>query len=156
MMERVISSIKRNVETETTKEQVSGTSKAASSHAALYYHLIDPDTIRRLAQRKTGGGKKYGWVQWRQGINDVEYVADRYNHLWDHLLEFQANANKYDDNLGAMLWALDCLCAVERLCPGILERVIGTSHLFGQTAEDYHAWQKETMSHLPAFRSQEP
>lgn len=128
---------RRDVFSETNQEQT-GMGLAVSSHAALYYHLISPYTIKRLAERKTGGGVKYGWVQWRQGINDIEYVTDRYNHLWEHLLKFQEEGNEKDDNLGAMLWALDCLIEIERLCPEVLKQVIGTCKLFGKSAEQYH------------------
>jgi hypothetical protein len=46
--------------------------------------------------------------------------------------------NRVVDNLGAMLWALDCLIEVERLCPDVLSQVIGTSELWGPTAAGRH------------------
>lgn len=137
---------RRQVEVETSKEQISKKSLAVSSHRALFYHLIDPDTLRRLAKRKTVGGIKYGVVQWRIGLNDVEYVTDRFNHLWEHLIAYMEDGNEYDDNLGAMLWALDCLCAAERLCPEVVKQVIGTSKLFGATALAYHQAEQERKS----------
>ena len=133
---------KRIIEKETTRE-VTGNGPAVSSHRALFFHLISPYTIRRLGERKTGGGIKYGWVQWRQGVNDVEYVTDRYNHLWEHLLAFQESGNEHDDNLGAMLWAIDALIEIERLCPDVLKQVIGTCHLFGDSATEYHQREQE-------------
>jgi hypothetical protein len=132
---------KRDIVSETKMEQVSPTSSAVSSHKALYYHLIAPETIRLLALRKTVGAQKYGWVQWRQGINDIEYVADRYNHLWEHLLKFQ-EGDETDDNLAAMLWALDCLVEVRRLCPEVLKKVVGTSNLYAESATQYHQEQR--------------
>jgi hypothetical protein len=131
---------KREVDKETSKEMI-GKSNAASSHRALSYNLISPHTIKRLAQRKSVGFVKYGSVQFRQGINDAEYVADRFNHLVNHLLEFMDHGNEGDDNIGGMLWALDCLSEVERLCPEALKHVVGISNLFGKEAVEFH--QKE-------------
>lgn len=111
---------------------------AASSHRALFFNLISPHTLRRLAKRKTGGGIKYGIVQWRQGINDAEYVADRFNHLWEHLLDFMERGNVNDDNIGGMLWALDALSEVERLCPEALAHVVGICDVFGASAVKMH------------------
>ena len=130
-------SVKRQIESETSKVKT-GKSAAESSHRALLFNLISPYTIRRLAQRKTAGGVKYGSVQWRQGINDAEYVADRFNHLMEHLLRFMESGNRDDDNIGAMLWALDALSEVERLCPQALERICGFSDLFGEKATAFH------------------
>lgn len=132
----------RDVASETTKVQT-GNSKAVSSKEALYYHLISPSLIRRLALRKTVGGKKYGQVQWRQGINDREYVRDRFNHLWEHLLKFMESGNTKDDNIGGMVWALDCLSEVERLCPESFKSIVGTCDLFGESAEVYHNEEME-------------
>jgi hypothetical protein len=127
---------KRDVAVEQTREQI-GHSGAVSSHQALFFNLISPYTIRRLAERKTAGGKKYGLVQWRIGINDSEYVADRFNHLFNHLLDFMEHGNEHDDNLGAMLCALDCLIEVERLCPQALSHVVGLCNVYGERAKEF-------------------
>lgn len=128
---------KRVVEEETNKVAI-GSGKAASSHQALFYNLISPHTIRRLAKRKHVGGMKYGLVQWRQGINDAEYAADRFNHFFEHLMLFMDKGNTEDDNLGAMLWGIDALCEVDRLCPEALHHVVGISNLFGEEATKFH------------------
>lgn len=130
----------RKIEAETTKV-ATGNGAAVSSHQALFYNLVSPHTIRRLAMRKTVGAKKYGTVQWRQGINDAAYVADRFNHLVEHLLRFMESGNRDDDNLGGMLWALDALVEVERLCPEALSQVVGITNIFGAEATKLH--QKE-------------
>lgn len=132
----------RDVATETTKV-VTGKGPAASSYEAPHFNLISPHFIRRLATRLTVGGKKYGSVQWRQGINDAEYVRDRYNHFIDHLLKFQDHGNEGDDNLGAMIWAMHCLSEAERLCPEALGHVVGITNLFGEQATEFH---KQEMS----------
>jgi hypothetical protein len=129
--------MKRVIEKEVSKETI-GSTPAASSHRALFFNLISPHTIRRLAKRKTVGGIKYGIVQWRQGINDAEYVADRFNHLFDHLMKFMESGNSEDDNIGGMLWALDALSEVERLCPEALTHVVGISDVFGPAATKMH------------------
>lgn len=129
--------------TKETNAVKTGTSRAVSSHKALFFHLISPHTLRRLAKRKTDGGIKYGTVQWRQGINDVEYVADRLNHMFAHMCNFLEDGNEKDDNLGAILWAVDALIEVERLAPEVLKEVVGTSKLFGESATAYHEREKE-------------
>lgn len=137
---------KRDVASETCQVAPSSTSKAVSSHKALCYHLISPHVIRRLARRLTDGAAKYGSVQWRMGINDGEYIQDRYNHFWEHLLKFQESGNTLDDNLGAMLWALHCLVEVEQLAPESFKQFIGVCGLFGEEAERYHLAEKEKRS----------
>jgi hypothetical protein len=123
----------RDVATEKTQEKT-GTSPAVSSHQALFFNLISPHFIRRLATRLTGGGKKYGLIQWRQGVNDADYVADRFNHMMEHLMAFMDHGNEGDDNLGAMVWALHCLSEVERVSPEALNHVCGMCNLNGQAA----------------------
>lgn len=127
----------RDVASETSKEQT-GSSPAVSSYKALMYNLVSPHVIRRLATRLTVGGKKYGLVQWRIGVNDKEYISDRFNHLWEHLLLFMEAGDKSDDNLGAMMWALHCLMEVERLAPESFKNIVGMCDLFGQTATEFH------------------
>lgn len=138
---------KRDVTTEKTRELV-GKTGAQSGRRALMFHLVSPYTIRRLAERKTVGAIKYGSCQWRRGINDVEYVTDRVNHLWTHLCDFMENGNDRDDNLGAMLWGLDALIEVERLAPEVLKEVIGTCKLYGESASVYHARECERRPEL--------
>ena len=135
--ERIMKLPRRVIETETHKEAI-GTGVAVSSHQAAFFNLISPHTLRRLAKRHTGGGLKYGCVQWRQGLNDQEYVADRFNHLWEHMLKFMESGNEEDDNIGGMLWALDCLSEAERLCPEALQQVVGISNMFGASAVKMH------------------
>ena len=130
--------MKRKIETEFTKV-TTGNSAAVSSHLAPFYNLISPHTIRRLAIRKTVGGLKYGSVQWRQGINDSEYVADRFNHFFEHLMQFMENGNATDDNIAGMLWALDCISEVERLRPSALSYIVGISNLQGCAATRFHS-----------------
>jgi hypothetical protein len=97
-----------------------------------------------LAKRLTVGGDKYGTVQWRQGINDAEYVTDRFNHFFDHLLKFMEDGNVKDDNLGAMLWGLHALVEVEALAPEALNLIIGQCQLFGAEATKVHEKEMDT------------
>jgi hypothetical protein len=127
----------RRIETETNKV-TTGKSAAQSSFKALNFNLISPHTIRRLAKRMTIGAQKYGSIQWRQGANDAEYVADRFNHLVEHLLNFMDSGNDLDDNIGGMLWALNCLSEVERLAPKALSNIVGINDLFGHSATAFH------------------
>jgi len=133
---------KRNIVTETDKQTV-GNSGATSSHRALMFNLVSSETIRRLAKRKTEGAIKHGLVNWRQGINDAEYVADRFNHLVNHLLNFKDKGNRDDDELGGILWAVDALIEVERLCPEALKNVVGICDVFGEAAKEWTRQEQE-------------
>lgn len=138
----------RDVASEDSIEQT-GQSAAVSSSKALYYHLIDPDTIRALARRKTEGAIKYGSVQYRQGLTDPEYVADRLNHFIEHTLKWIDTGDEFDDNSGAMLWFLDMVQTIKRECPDVLRQVLGKSKLIGETAAQAH---KEEVARRPELR----
>ena len=127
----------RDINSEITRVQT-GTSVAQSSFKALNFNLISPHTLRRLAKRMSVGAQKYGSLQWRQGLNDAEYIADRFNHLVEHLLNFMESGNEIDDNLGGMLWGLNCLSEVERLAPKALSSIVGINDLFGRSATAFH------------------
>jgi hypothetical protein len=127
----------RKVEAETSKVRTGG-GVAVSSYKALSFNLMSPHVVARLAKRLSVGGDKYGSVQWRQGINDAEYVADRFNHGVQHLLNFMAHGNTKDDELAGAMWAIHCLMEVERLCPNALKNVVGLCDLHGATASVFH------------------
>ena len=127
----------RDVSSESNKERT-GKSEAVSSKLCLSFNLISPYTLERMALRKTVGKDKYGSVQWRIGINDAEYVTDRFNHFFQHLMDFMKEGNKHDDNIGGMLWGLECLSEVERLAPDALKHIIGICDLFDEDAKRFH------------------
>lgn len=132
---------RRQVENE-THVVTSGKSGAKSSKQSLYYHDVPTELFRRAALRHTVGHKKYSGditmnLNWREGLDDEFYVMDRYNHLWEHLLDFQDNLNKYDDNLGAIAWCAGFLMEVERIHPKMLRRIIRQSRFHGAGATDY-------------------
>ena len=127
----------RDVSSESNKERT-GKSEAVSSKRCLSFNLISPYTLERMALRKTVGKDKYGSVQWRIGINDAEYVTDRFNHFFQHLMDFMKEGNKHDDNIGGMLWGLECLSEVERLAPDALKHIIGICDLFDEDAKRFH------------------
>lgn len=125
--------------TNETNIEVTGNGPAASSHKALNFNLVSPYVLMRLAKRLSDGATKYGSLQWRQGINDAEYIADRFNHTFQHMLNFQAEGNTKDDNLAAILWGLHCLMEVERLAPEALNKIIGVNNIYGSLATKLHA-----------------
>ena len=132
---------KRKVETEENK-LTPGKSGALSSKKSLYYHDCPPELFRRTALRYTVGHVKYSNditmnLNWREGLDDEFYVMDRYNHLWEHLIDFQTNLNKNDDNLGAIAWCCGFLMEVERLHPKMLRRIINQSRFHGKSANKY-------------------
>jgi hypothetical protein len=127
----------RDIANETTQE-VTGRGPAVSSHKALNFNLVSPYMIIRLAKRLSDGATKYGSYQWRQGINDAEYITDRFNHTFQHMLNFMIDGNTKDDNLGAMLWGIHCLMEVERLSPDSLNKIIGNTDIYGEYATIMH------------------
>ncbi len=131
----------RNVETEGTKVKP-GKSGALASKKSLFYHDVPPELFRRAALRHTVGHNKFTPgttmnLNWREGLDDEFYVMDRYNHLWEHLIDFQENGNKYDDNLGAIVWCCGFLMEVERIHPKMLRRIIRQSRFHGESAKKY-------------------
>lgn len=134
--------MKRDIGKETHSTEP-GNSSAKSSKQCLYYHDVPPELYRRAALRYTEGHKKYGTgpvnINWRIGITDPKYVADRLNHMFEHMLNFLENGDGLDDNLGAIVWNAGFLMEVQRLSPDTLDQVIGQSKLFGEEAEAYKA-----------------
>lgn len=118
--------------------EITGNSPAVSSHKALNFNLVSPHVLMRLAKRLSDGATKYGSLQWRQGINDAEYVADRFNHTIQHMLNFMVEGNTKDDNLGAAMWGLHCMMEVERLAPEALNKIVGVSNIYGELATKMH------------------
>lgn len=125
-------------------------SGAMSSFKALMYHDIPPEIIRRLAERYTVGHKKYGVghvnLNWKTGLDDPEYIADRFNHFMEHLMCFLESQNEKDDNLGAMLWNLGFLVVAETKCPEAFELTFIQGKLFGESAAKAQQVIKEKSS----------
>lgn len=121
---------------------------AKSSFKALFFQDIPPELLRRIAKRYTDGHVKYGQgvynLNWRTGLDNPEYVAERFNHLWTHLINFLENGNELDDNLGAIAWSCGFLMEVERLYPDVLRQVIGQCNLSGEEARQFVKKYPET------------
>lgn len=132
---------RRDVEKETTAVSV-GDTEAKSSAGALFFNDIPPELIRRLAKRYTGGHKKYSPnslvnYNFRIGLTDPKYIADRLNHLVEHVLNFMESGNDLDDNLAAIVWACAFLMEAERLAPEELRKVVGHCQYFGESAKQF-------------------
>jgi hypothetical protein len=139
---------KRKIKSDDLKV-ATGKTIAMSSHKALFFHDIPPELIRRIAKRYTGetdsngvplgGHVKYGIghlnLNWRIGLGDPEYIADRFNHLVEHLLYFLEDGNEKDDNLAAIGWCLGFLMESERHAPEAFKSVFGQCKLFGESAK---------------------
>jgi len=137
-----------------------GKTIAMSSHKALFFHDIPPELIRRIAKRYTGeidsygvplgGHVKYGIghlnLNWRIGLGDPEYIADRFNHLVEHLLYFLEDGNEKDDNLAAIGWCLGFLMEAERHAPEAFKSVFGQCKLFGESARKLQEEMKNVRS----------
>jgi hypothetical protein len=118
----------RKAKPETTNDKHAFSSGATSSEHLNPFHLIPTQTIRKLAQRFALGAAKHGDVNYQKCIRpsddgrlwiiDIAFARDRYNHIFEHLLQlkqagqFDKNGNP-DDNIAAALWGTSFLAWVE-------------------------------------------
>ena len=102
-------------------------SGAKSSVQMARYDLIDAGFLRLTAERLGYGAEKYGDPHnYRQGASDPEYIRDRENHLFAHVLKFMrattlADRQKQLSAIGAncsMLAYLDEAAAKLRAATG--------------------------------------
>lgn len=95
-------------------DKVTFTSGAQSSGLMPPYHLIPfDDCLPRLAARyQLGRDKGYALDNWRKGLTDDAYVADRLNHGLQHFMNAIAKitrgdyTNGNDDDLAGAMWAI--------------------------------------------------
>ena len=124
-------------------------SGAMSSFEALFFHDVPPEVYKRLTQRYTGGHKKYGVghtnLNWRVGLNDPKYIADRFNHAMDHIVNFLEDLNDKDDNLGGALWNIAFLIVAETRCPEAFREAFIQAKLFGEEAKKVQDRIKEQL-----------
>lgn len=82
----------------------------ARTSTAPRMDLIPYEALVRMADRFEVGLARYGRDNWRVGLRDDDYVAERVAHLMNHaavLLEKLAGRRMDDgeDDIGAVLWA---------------------------------------------------
>jgi hypothetical protein len=94
-------------------------SGAKSSGKLPPYHLIPFDVFaaRLSARYKMGIDKGYEKDNWRKGLGDQEYIADRCNHTLEHLLraisDLTNGIRQHDDDLAAVIWGAIFMMAAQ-------------------------------------------
>ncbi len=96
----------------------------AKTSACPRLDLIPYESLLRQAARFEVGLSRYGKGNWRKGLADNDYVAERIAHLINHAARFLAKMEGRmpedgEDDAGAILWAgaflacrTTCACSV--------------------------------------------
>lgn len=130
---------KRDLTKERGGKYKANKSGAMSSYEALFYHDIPTVVLERLAKRYTGGHRKYGVehvnLNWKTGLNDPKYIADRYNHAMQHMLDLKRFKNKTDDDAGGALWNIAFVIVAEHYFPEAFAEAFCQDELVGLEAK---------------------
>jgi hypothetical protein len=108
-------------------DKVTFTSGAQSSGVMPAYHLCPfDDFLPRLAARyQLGRDKGYALDNWRKGLEDDAYVADRLNHGLQHMMNAVQKitrgdyTNGEDDDLAGAMWAIVFGMAAQKARGGV-------------------------------------
>ena len=124
---------------------------AMSSFKALFFHDIPPEVLFALANRYTGGHKKYGVghvnLNWKSGLNDPEYIADRYNHAVTHLISItDEELEEKDEHLEGAIWNVAFLLVAKKRCPEAYKKAFVQGGLFGEAAKELQEKMKNELS----------
>jgi hypothetical protein len=125
-------------------------SGAMSSFKALFFHDIPPEVLFALANRYTGGHRKYGVghinINWKTGLDDPEYIADRYNHAVTHLISnTDLDLAEQDEHLEGALWNVAFLIVAKKRCPKAFKEAFIQGNLIGKAAAELQAKMKEQL-----------
>lgn len=88
---------------------------AASDELGIAYHLIPPDSLRRIAKVFAEGMEKYPGkaINFRNtspAIENYPWQQERFSHAMDHLLKFNGGDTS-EDHLAKVAWF--CLVMME-------------------------------------------
>ena len=95
---------------------IAGPSGALSSSKKIRFDLLPRTFLERVAKRFELGAHKYPAFNYKQGLEDKEYIIERINHLIQHVNEFLSPLDSEewdDDNLSAIGWAVAFLMECE-------------------------------------------
>lgn len=91
------------------------TSGASSSGYKLPYETLTPIFLKRAAARMALGLPHYGKHNWKKGVSDKNFILDRLNHAFEHLIkvmyEIDNGITMTDDDLAAVV--VNCMFAME-------------------------------------------
>jgi hypothetical protein len=89
-------------------------SGASSSGNLPPYECLTPLFLHRAAMRMKLG-LRYGKHNWKKGARDKQFILDRLNHAFEHLIKAQQAIDRDeltdDDNLAAVV--VNCMFAME-------------------------------------------
>ena len=76
--------------------------------------------------RRLKVGHRYGIMNWRKGLSDVEFVRDRMNHLIKHLMMvangIEEGDNTTPSNIDAVVWGAGFLAEVQAKHPETIKK----------------------------------
>lgn len=127
-----------------------GPSGAMSSFKALFFHDIPPEVLFALAMRYTVGHKKYGVshvnINWKVGLNDPAYIADRFNHAMTHLISIMDHdLEEQDDHLGGAIWNVAFLITAKKRFPKAYKQAFVQGNLVAEKAKEFQDKLKELL-----------
>jgi hypothetical protein len=90
-------------ESNSSKQFKSG---AKSSDSKPPYWLIPREVITAIALRFQFGATKYTIHNWKKGGEDPQYIRDRFNHMYEHMLKFVEGGDAEDNRLDSIVAVL--------------------------------------------------
>jgi len=93
--------------------------QAASEKLGLAYHLIPPESLRRLSRIFLEGMEKYpgkavNAKNMEGAVGNAHWQWERFNHAVDHLLKW-GQGDTSEDHLAKVMWFCSVMIEVERL-----------------------------------------
>lgn len=92
---------------------------SAKSSPSPRFDLIPREALVRLAQRYERGLERYGKNNWREGVNNQEYILERLAHAVGHLYALMDQVEgrlawSDEDHAAALIWAGAFACEATR------------------------------------------
>lgn len=92
---------------------------AATEQLGLAYHLIPPESLRRLSRIFLEGQAKYpdNAINARNiypAVGNIPWQVERFNHAVDHLLKF-GQGDTTEDHLAKVMWFCAVMIEARRL-----------------------------------------
>lgn len=104
------------------QKTIPGQAKHGSEIGEYSFSTPPIEGAMKVAMRFHVGDHKYGIGNWKGG--NWEFILKRMDHAEKHWLLFKRDGNKYDDNLGAVLWAGYMLAWYEANRPEVLQEAL--------------------------------
>lgn len=104
-------------------------SGAKSSGSVLPFDLI-PASLEEAAARRLGlGAAKYARHNWKKGLDDVAYVRERLNHMYQHFKNVLTGTETTEDdltaNIDAVVWGAMFLAEAAKNHLPTLRKAVG-------------------------------